>query len=151
LYYLVERSIGQATSALIRAEVRHFIDDRSQELKDWWQAIGEEGQRVYCVLRQAGDWMLLQDVVRAINDPGVAVDDALKALRYHGIVIHDGTYEHFRISGQLFCDWSETRCQPLERPPGQPGGASKLDPTCGIYWNGHFGMRSSTRTGLRGW
>jgi hypothetical protein len=115
LYYLFQAGMERATVESVSAEVRRFTHDRSADLAGWWNAIGTDGQRVYCILRQFDDWRTIADVMREVNDPGVEADAGLKALCYHGVVTHDGTYNQYRIEGRLFCDWAGARCQAFAR------------------------------------
>jgi hypothetical protein len=118
LHYLVEGGIRSATNEAVNAEVRRFVHDRSADLEGWWYAIGEEGRRVYCILAQSADWMTHADLIQAANDQNFQPDRGLKALCYHGLIVHDGTYQKFHISGQLFQDWSLARCPALKKELG---------------------------------
>jgi len=54
--------------------------------------------------------MTLENVVLAAQNPQLSIDPGLKALCYHGIVIHDGFYARYRVCGQLFRDWVGMKC-----------------------------------------
>ena len=110
LHYLVKGDVASLTKEDVHAEVRRFIHNRSSDLEGWWQAIGDDGRRVYCILAQATGWITHAELSRAANDPHLQIDRGLKALCYHGTAIHDGTYQKYRISGHLFRDWSLSRC-----------------------------------------
>ncbi len=118
LHYLVKAGIMSSTTVdSVHAEVRRFLYDRSYDLDSWWEGIGEDGRRVYCILRQITDWVAITDLIKMANDLNLQVDHGLKALCNHGLVIHDGTYKKYTISGQMFRDWANTRCQSLNRKP----------------------------------
>ncbi len=113
LHYLFKTNVSLATIESVHGEVRRFFHDRSTDLEGWWRGIGENGQRVYRILSQSADWLTLADVIQIAKDLELQADRGLKALCSHGLVIHDGTYQQYRINGQLFRDWAETRCQAL--------------------------------------
>jgi hypothetical protein len=114
LYHLFERGIEGAALEDVGTEVRRFIFDRGGDLSGWWNAIGEDGRRVYCSLRKSKDWKTVPDLMEESNDLELQADRGFKALCYHGVVMHDGTYQKYRFNGQLFRDWSASQCRALE-------------------------------------
>jgi hypothetical protein len=133
LHYLVENGIESATKETVDAEIRRFEHDRNPDLEGWWYAIGEDGRRVYCILAQASDWMSHADLVQATKTPSLQPDRGLKALCYHGLVVHDGTYQEFRAVGQLFRDWSSSRRTALKSQPAPqaPGTSTQISQDAG--------------------
>jgi len=113
LHYLHKDGSTTTTVASVQAEDRRFCYDRSADLENWWRGIGKDGQHVYCILRRFREWMTLADVIHLANNHDIQVDRGLKALCNHGIAVHDEFYQKYRINGQLFLDWSRTRCQTL--------------------------------------
>ena len=102
LHYLFETNVSSATIENVHDEVRRFLYERSADLEGWWRGIGENGQRVYSILGQSADWLTIADVIQVANDLDLQADRGLKALCSHGLVIHDGTYRKYCISGQLY-------------------------------------------------
>lgn len=111
LHYLVEGIPPSPTSEDVQAEVRRFVHDRSADLEGWWYAIGEDGRRIYFLLADSGTWMSQAELSQAAEDPYLQVDRGLKALCYHGLIVHDGKYQRYRISGDLFRDWALQRAR----------------------------------------
>ena len=114
LYHLFESGIEAAALRDVSAEVRRFIFDRGADLTGWWNAIGQDGRRVYCALRKSRDWKTVTDIMKESNDLELQADRGFKSLCYHGVVMHDGTYQKYRFKGQLFSDWSAQQCQTLQ-------------------------------------
>jgi hypothetical protein len=108
LYYLVEDDIATSTVQKVGDQVRRFVNDRSFDLEGWWYTIGRDGRCVYGLLAQAADWMAHAELIQAANDPDLHLDRGLKSLCYHGLAVHDGTFQRYRISGELFRNWSPT-------------------------------------------
>jgi predicted acylesterase/phospholipase RssA len=113
LHYLWEGGAEQATSETVITEAQRFVNNRSPDLEHWWSSIGEDGQQVYCFLRQAKSWIPRSEIVRAL---GPQADSASKRLLYYGLISHDGTFKQYRTYGRIFSDWSEGRCANLLRP-----------------------------------
>ena len=59
LHYLFNTNVSSATIENVHGEIRRFLYKRSGDLEGWWSGIGENGQRVYRILQQSGDWLTL--------------------------------------------------------------------------------------------
>jgi hypothetical protein len=116
LYYLMEQGPATVTLDSVQSEVNHFRLDRLVDLETWWDDIGTDGQRIYGILRWAGDWMTVPEILQAAPWPDLQVERGLRELRCHSFVIHDGTFQKYRLSGELFRDWAAERCQTLMPP-----------------------------------
>jgi hypothetical protein len=113
LYYLFNRGIESLAVEDVVAEVRRFSFDRSEDLDHWWNAIGEDGQQVYCTLRESNEWRSISDLTRSSDNFQVRIDRGIKALCYHGLVVHDGSYQTYGLKGHLFRQWSTSRFQAI--------------------------------------
>ena len=135
LHYLIAGEITSATAEAVDAEVRRFVHERSPDLEGWWNAIEENGQHIYHVLAESMDWMTHAEISRAANNPDLRLDRGLKALSYHGLIAHDGTYKKFQVSGLLFRTWAASRrtaysgnAQSGDTPPhGQSEGGCSVE------------------------
>lgn len=131
LHYLVEGGVASATIESVQAEVGRFRRDRSADLEGWWHTIGEDGRRVYSILARATDWTTHADLGQALNDPALNLDRGLNALCYHGLAVHDGTFQRYRISGQLFRDWALPKCQAFTKQAQGAGGPTSVSQQAG--------------------
>jgi hypothetical protein len=109
LHYLFAKGLAQVTAADVANEVNRFRYDRLSDLEKWWYGVGEDGRSAYIVLAETMNWMTHAEVTQAVNFPDFQADRGLNALCFHGLAVDDGTYQRFRASGQLFCDWSAGR------------------------------------------
>jgi hypothetical protein len=119
LYYLTEKDTAARTLDAVTSEVNHFRLARLTDLNAWWDDILEDGRRIYHVLCQADDWMTVAEIARAVTED-VQKERGLRELTCHGFIIHDGTYQRYRVHGRLFRDWFMERY----RPPGSPSHSS---------------------------
>jgi hypothetical protein len=131
LHYLVEGSIASATLESVQVEVGRFRRDRFADLEGWWHTIGEDGRRVYGILARATDWTTHADLGHALNDPALNLDRGLNALCYHGLAVHDGTFQRYRISGQLFRDWVLPKCQAFTKQAQGAGSSTSVSQQAG--------------------
>jgi hypothetical protein len=133
LHHLVESGTVSGTAKEVRDLVNQFTNDRSFDLEGWWYAIGKDGRLVYSLLAQAADWMTHAELSQAANDPELWPDRGSKALCYHGLASHDGTFQRHCINGQLFKDWSLTKREVLKPKPvgGATVGAAQVNQRAG--------------------
>lgn len=135
LHYLFDKGIETVSVDTVSAETRRFLHDRTQDIDNWWYAIGENGRKTYYLLAQSMIWMTHADMRESAHDPNLDLDQGLKALCFHGLVKHDGTYKKFCVSGQLFRDWALKKYQQIEEPKPntgtQSGSGPKIDQKAG--------------------
>src|SRR5262249_14233317 len=112
---LFQKDVKLANVESVHAEVQHFIQDQNTVLQAWWEKIGEDGRRVYSIMREMEGWIKIADIREKANDLSLQVDVGLNALYCHGFVVRNETYEYYRICGQLFYGWSESYCQTIQR------------------------------------
>jgi AAA-like domain len=115
LYYLFQDNIKLSTVKDVDIEVKRFIQDKIAVLRGWWEKIGEDGRRVYSIMRDIGGWVRTIDISKTANDPSLQVDVGLNALYSHGFVIPNRKDGSYCICGQLFYEWSESRCQVIKQ------------------------------------
>lgn len=105
LHHLSESGIAGADVAAVDRLALRFLHERMADLDGWAQAAEIAGLRAYGVLAAVPDWVEEREIVRAVNDPSLNVKRGLSALCYHGLAIHDGGWEHYRRTGDLFKAW----------------------------------------------
>ncbi len=99
--------LQNGTIPLITNIVNRFRSERYGDLAQWRNDIGESGLIAYKVLLEANNWLTEPEVKQQVNDEQImpTIGPALINLCYHGLVVHDGTWSKYHITGELFKDW----------------------------------------------
>lgn len=105
LHYLFQNGANLANQDSVNLETRRFIYDRAQDIDNWWYAIGEDGRKVYIILAKSQSWMSIAELRETNPHLSCNFAQGVKALCFHGLAKHDGTYRNYCISGDLFLDW----------------------------------------------
>jgi len=100
-----ERGLDQATPEQVSQAVRRLREERALDLRGWWDAIGPDGQAAYRALIEQPDWADERALTRQLAGRGLALDQALAALCYHGLAMRDASRRRYRLAGTLFRDW----------------------------------------------
>lgn len=107
LHRLWDEDLGfaNATSAKVNELVGKFLSEQIQDVEGWAQGVDLAGFHAYSVLASPADWIEEGDVLRMIKNPELNIKRGLLALCYHGLVIHDDGWSHYRRAGDLFRTW----------------------------------------------
>lgn len=98
-------ALAQATIAQVQQVALQMHQDRFDDFQGWWEAIGEEGQRIYALLAAASGELEERLLLTQFTDRTMALDRPLRSLRYHGLVTRSNDLQRYRIAGTLFRDW----------------------------------------------
>ena len=100
-----QHGLNHATPEQVSRAVRRLREERALDLRGWWEAIGANGQAAYRALIAQPDWVDERVLTRQLGRHGLALDQALAALCYHGLAVRDASRSRYRIAGALFRDW----------------------------------------------
>jgi hypothetical protein len=106
MYYSWD-SLQQGTSPVLSTIVNRFRAERRNDLEGWCADVGEAGLAAYKVLSEADTWLTQPEIEQAIQDKQLLpkVGLALYNLCYHGLVLHDGSWMRYHVTGRLFQNW----------------------------------------------
>lgn len=105
--YLMHNACEQDLSTIKVEDLRCFADEFPQgrsDFSDWLNGLGASGLLAYKTLAQAQDPKQEADIRRLLPVVPPDIGQALDALCYHGLVIHDQTGV-YRISANMFLRW----------------------------------------------
>jgi len=107
LHHLWKKNTGLKNTTLVQVEqiAKKMRQARTTDLRGWWEAIGEGGQRAYAVLTKANKWIEEQTLLTQIRSITQQPDLEIEALCYHGLVKYDPSGQQYRAVGKLFHDW----------------------------------------------
>jgi hypothetical protein len=147
LHHLWEDGLVSATSAQVEQITRYMRQRRAADLRGWWKAIGDGGQRAYRLLTTANDWVDESELLAQIHDTSQPLDQGLAALCYHGLAVRDESGQRYRAVGALFQDWFNAYiAESLEREV-QPD--SVTPPLTFIHIGGDVGSGSAIGPGAK--
>ncbi len=118
LHHLWRDDLAQATVERVREVAHQMQRRRAEDLRGWWEAVGDGGQRAYALLAEAQEWVDEPVLLTEVKGAEQPVDQGLIALCYHGLVRRDGN--RYRITGTLFMDWFRANV-PTSPPEGGGG------------------------------
>jgi hypothetical protein len=107
LHYLWDDqdALSQATVTQTMQIAQQMHQDQLDDLQGWWEAIGEDGRRVYVLLANTQGEVEDHTLLTKQLDLSQPLDRALRSLRYHGLVARSDDRQRYRIAGRLFRDW----------------------------------------------
>lgn len=84
--------------------------NQNNDLRGWWDAIGDSGQQAYALLSQNDnwpecDWIDESSLIRDISNTDQPITQGLNALCYHGLAIRNDSRKHYRAINWSFHDW----------------------------------------------
>ncbi len=103
MHHLWGAELESATSETVQRIVARFPRKRT-DFWDWVNALGQSRLNIYSILAQNQAPMTERDLRAALTSPLSDLPQALEALCYHGVVVHE-LGESYRIAGQMFHDW----------------------------------------------
>lgn len=103
LHSLWDEGWESTDSNLVESLASRFLHEHVSDIEGWAQAVGATGLRAYSVLVDANDWVEERELIQAVNLQDVK--HGLIALCYHGLIIHDKGWEHYKRAGNLFKTW----------------------------------------------
>lgn len=127
LYHLKQRLLRQPDQPLTIAHVdtlvSRFLQTETNHLNGWSKAIGLTGLQIYGLFVAEDDWLARPTIVQRVGDPKLDITAALNALCYHGFLLPDEAWGHFRRNGNLFRRWYQNEIARLvhELTPRQDG------------------------------
>lgn len=107
LHHLWDQDNGLAQATLVKVEqiVHQMRHRRAADLRGWWEAIGDSGQRAYALLADSKDWLDERALLAQVRGTTQPLDQGLAALCYHGLAVCDESRQRYRAVGALFRDW----------------------------------------------
>lgn len=105
LHHLWRIGISEATEATLDRIVNRFLHEELAHLQGWARAIGPAGLCAYEPFVDKPSWLEEEELIAACAEPPGAVKDGLVALSYHGFVLHDGGWERYHRTGEMFRQW----------------------------------------------
>lgn len=93
------------TTAYVDTLVGRFLQTEIDHLNGWSKAIGLTGLQIYGLFVAEDGWLARPTIVQRVSDPKLDITAALNALCYHGFLLPDDAWGHFRRNGLLFRRW----------------------------------------------
>ncbi len=105
LYYLWEAGISPSSAMTVADVANLFLSERRAYIETWAKTIGVIGLKVYDQLANHSKWLDETEIIKAVGEQNAPVKDGLDALYYHGLIEHDGSWQRYRRTGDIFRDW----------------------------------------------
>lgn len=87
-------------------EISHQMRvERNADFSDWWESLGDSGQRAYSVLSDGGGRLRETTLLKELQGCDQLPSEGLSALCYHGLAAFDRATRTYAVAGLVFQKW----------------------------------------------
>lgn len=105
LHHLWKEGLSQTSESSVSRLVNRFLHEEEVHLTGWANAVEEIGLSIYRCFTGQARWLSEDYLIWRADAPADRIKRALVALCYHGLIEHDGTWNCYRRTSDLFRHW----------------------------------------------